>query len=73
MKSQSPMTQYKMWSDEKPIKTNTKSKFNYYDYITMKISKWYTYDWTLAISWDIYVHFSQRNDMILKDQVICKI
>ena len=60
MKSQSPMTQYNMWLDEKLIKTNTKSKFNYYAYITMKISKWYTYDWTLAISWDICTIFTKQ-------------
>ena len=39
MKSQYPCPKVKIGLDEKLTKTNTKSKFNYYDYITMKILK----------------------------------
>ena len=60
MKSQYPWPNAKIGSDEKLTKTNTKSKFNYYDYITMKILKWYIYKWTLAISWDICILFTQQ-------------
>ena len=60
MKSQYPWPNAKIGSDEKLTKTNTKSKFNYYDYITMKTLKWYLYKWTLDISWDICILFTHQ-------------